>query len=237
VQKFRHACNDRPAPDSQPRDPPAEAPVINANAGGAVGARPAPASAEPASEWERRTKERLVRLTAQRILSHCPLPTRGRSLVVALADADGAEPLWLEAPSLTVSPVELSWMERAAPLLGETPRAVKRFANVYLLLRSIGRGRGWTPPADGQIVVLLALATGLPRLADMVLTTIELSDVRPFPLGNAIPAPTAPNDDPLRAMQLDVFQRWLAKDSEAASLDVSGLAEWVDLVRRFRFRR
>jgi hypothetical protein len=117
------------------------APVIKANAGGAVGARPAPASAEPASEWERRTKERLVRLTAQRILSHCPLPTRGRSLVAAFADADGAEPPWLEAPSLTVSAVELSWMQRAAPLLGETPRAVKRFANVYLLLRPLDRSR------------------------------------------------------------------------------------------------
>jgi hypothetical protein len=79
--------------------------------------------------------------------------------------------------------------------------------------------------------VLLALATGLPRLADMVLTTIELSDVRPFPLGNAIPAPTAPNDDPRRAMQLGVFQRWLAKDSEAASLDVSGRI-WAGRVGR-----
>jgi hypothetical protein len=34
--------------------------------------------------------------------------------------------------------------------------------NIYLLVRSIGRGRGWSVPADGQ-VLLLVITSGMPR--------------------------------------------------------------------------
>jgi len=166
-----------------------------------------------------------------------------RRVVAAFAETEAANAPWLEAAALTITADELAWVERAAPLLGPTPRAVKRFANTYLLLRSIGRGRGWPTPPAGRLVVLLALATGLPALAEPVLTAVEQAGTAPFPLRDALPdAPDPPGPPDLhgptsRAAQRARFDRWLAEDPGAATLDVAGLAGWVELVRRFRFHR
>lgn len=49
---------------------------------------------------------------------------------------------------------------------------MKRFVNVYLLLKSVGRSRGWPLPEQGQVAVLLAIATGLPELAGELLPSL-----------------------------------------------------------------
>lgn len=68
------------------------------------------------------------------------------------------------AADLTLTAAELARIEDLASLLHPTPRALKRFANVYLLLKSLGRGRGWTVPNDGRVALLLALVTTMPEL-------------------------------------------------------------------------
>jgi KAP family P-loop domain len=163
-----------------------------------------------------------------------------RRLVASFADTAGVDPPWLEAVTLTVSTDELAWIERAAPLLGDTPRAVKRFANVYLLLRSVGRGHGWPLPDGGQVVVLLALATGLPRLADVMLPVIEQAREATFELERAVPKEPGEletDKDPGWASQREMFHQWLDQDQQARTMNVAGLASWIDLIHRFRFRR
>jgi hypothetical protein len=114
---------------------------------------------------------------------------------------------------------------------------VKRFTTVYLLVRSVGRGHGWPPPTGGEIVILLAIATGMPQLATIMLPRIEQATSPPLPLHNAIPDSPNPDETPDCARQREVLKQWPDQHSDAASLDVSGLASWVDIIRRFRFHR
>jgi KAP family P-loop domain len=160
-----------------------------------------------------------------------------RKVVASFGDTAGDDPPWLEAAALPISHQELTWMQRAAPLLGDTPRAVKRFANVYLLVRSVGRGHGWPAPTDGQIVILLAIATGLPQLATIMLPHIEQATSPPFSLHSAIPAAPDPEGTPDLAREWGTLKQWLHQHPDAASMDVSGLTGWVDIIRRFRFHR
>lgn len=88
-------------------------------------------------------------------------------------------------------------------------------------------------PAGGQIVVLLALTTGLPQLADAILPVIEAATQKPLPLDSVLPI----EPDPAWADQLAALHAWLDDEPEAKKVDVAGLSGWVDLLRRFRFRR
>jgi hypothetical protein len=85
------------------------------------------------------------------------------------------------ASSLEVRPEEEAYMEKLAPLLGRSPRALKRFVNVYRLLKASLRSEeldGFLEPAAGggppyqDVLLLLALVTGLPDLSDALLDVL-----------------------------------------------------------------
>jgi hypothetical protein len=78
-------------------------------------------------------------------------------LVESFGVTDPAELPWLQAAKLTVIGPKLDLIEDISGLIGATPRAVKRFINVYLLLRSMGRSCCWLQPEQGQVAVLLAI--------------------------------------------------------------------------------
>jgi hypothetical protein len=70
--------------------------------------------------------------------------------------------------TLSITRDELDFFDELAPLLGETPRTVKRLVNVYQLLTAMPgvRGDGRQAPADTLVVAfLVAINAGLPRLA------------------------------------------------------------------------
>jgi hypothetical protein len=160
-----------------------------------------------------------------------------RKVVASFGDTAGDDPPWLEAAALSITHQELTWMQQAAPLLGDTPRAVRRFANVYPLVRSVGHGHGWPPPTGGQIIILLAIATGMPQLATIMLPRIEQATSPPFPLHDAIPDSPSPDGTPDLASQRETLKQWINQHPDATSMDVSGLAGWIDIIRRFRFHR
>ncbi|MGH3621674.1 MAG: P-loop NTPase fold protein [Sciscionella sp.] len=144
------------------------------------------------------------------------------------------DPTCLAATSLTITADELLAVEGAADLIGSTPRAVKRYVNIYLLTKSMGVGRGWGLPCNGQLAVLLAIATGLPGLADVLLPALARDGDSPLPLGDAVPTPDP--DDPLQpAEEIDTLNRWLSTQPDRTQLDMSGLADWIGIVSRFRF--
>ncbi len=153
-------------------------------------------------------------------------------LVESFSVTDPAELPWLQAAKLTVTGPELSLIEDMSALIGATPRAVKRFVNVYLLLKSMGRGRGWPLPEQGQVAVLLAIATGLPDLASELLPS--LATAQP-PTLRTVLIDTAGGDT--AAAQLARLNAWLADHSTWHDITLAGMDRWVDLILRFRFDR
>ncbi|MEV4312786.1 P-loop NTPase fold protein [Actinocrispum sp. NPDC049592] len=124
------------------------------------------------------------------------------------------------AVDLTITQEELRQAEDVAELIGRTPRAVKRFVNVYLLIKAIGIGRDWEVPRRGQLAVLVAVAVGLPRTAGPLFAAIRSGSRK---LSDALPAPS----------EEDVLHNWVAL-GPGRDFSLDGLTGWVDLIGRFR---
>jgi hypothetical protein len=152
-------------------------------------------------------------------------------LVASFGVTDPAEQPWQQAAKLTVTSAELDLIEELSPLIGATPRAVKRYINIYLLLSSMGRSRNWPMPEQGQLALLLALATGLPDLAAEVLPTLTRATAQPHTLRTVLPADTA------AGAQLARLHTWLADHPTWHDLTLAGTDRWIDLILRFRFDR
>jgi hypothetical protein len=77
----------------------------------------------------------------------------------------------LQPSSLDIEPIELKFMEDLQCLLGETPRSVKRFVNVYRLVKALALSRSSafvedTPYAPfKKVQFLLAVLTGRPTIS------------------------------------------------------------------------
>ena len=153
-------------------------------------------------------------------------------LVQSFTVMDQAEQPWLQAAKLTITAAELRLIEDISALIGATPRAVKRFVNVYLLLKSVGRGQGWPIPQQGQVAVLLAIATGLPTLASELLP--RLATGQHPTLRTALANPTA--EEPCDS-QLGWLNIWLAEHPIWYDVSLVETNRWIDLILRFRFDR
>lgn len=147
------------------------------------------------------------------------------ALVDAFFDTKAPDRAWLEAARLEVTAQELALIDQVAPLLGDTPRSVKRFANVYQLMRSMRRPQ---PEVTGTVILLLAIATGLPDLARELLGAIERHGTGPFALAEAV--------KDLATAQHAQLAGWLDQHPGFKDLDAPDLAAWTALIRRFSFR-
>jgi hypothetical protein len=126
-------------------------------------------------------------------------------------------------------------IEDISALIGTTPRAVKRFINVYLLLKSMGRSRGWPLPERGEVAVLLAIAIGLPDLASELLPRLVANAAaEPLTLRTALIDTVR---EERHAVQLIRLNAWLAEHQKWHDVALSGMSHWVDLILRFRFNR
>ncbi|MCL4298023.1 MAG: hypothetical protein KJ077_19930 [Anaerolineae bacterium] len=77
----------------------------------------------------------------------------------------------LKPQGLDIEAIELEFMDELRSLLGETPRSVKRFVNVYRLIKAVSLDQMAKfvedkPDADFKLVLfLLAVLTGLPAIS------------------------------------------------------------------------
>ncbi|HEX2301062.1 MAG TPA: P-loop NTPase fold protein, partial [Pseudonocardiaceae bacterium] len=167
-------------------------------------------------------------------LSDADLPEFTR-LVESFAVTEQADQPWPDPAMLTVTGPELRRLEDISTLISATPRAVKRFINVYLLLRSVGRRRGWPLPEQGQVALLLAIATGLPELADKLLPRLVTPPTgEPLTLGTGL---AEPGTGPAAAAQLARLNAWLDDHPGWRDVALSGTGHWIELILRFRFDR
>jgi KAP-like P-loop domain-containing protein/TIR domain-containing protein len=95
-----------------------------------------------------------------------------------------APELDLTPKSLEIDDDELEYMQKLAPLLGKSPRAVKRFVNIYLLIK-VGLGpeeraeflRDTPGMSQFKIVMLLlAVATGMPSISRQFFESLMSED-------------------------------------------------------------
>lgn len=160
----------------------------------------------------------------------------------------------LSPEGLSISRAELDFMSALAPLLGRSPRALKRFVNVYRLIRvglSPWERQLFLSEAHGlahyrAVLFLLAIDTGSPRLASIFFETL-----RDFSM--SVPEKSTKKKSGIETL-VGVLQGkegtegigeewwrvrgWLLSRSELGKLppdDVARLARWIPRVSRFSF--
>jgi hypothetical protein len=156
--------------------------------------------------------------------------------VLAEMIAPRSAPPLVSATALTVSRDELASLDRLAPLMGHTPRSIKRFVNVYQLVKILNLRRtpaASGPPTDDEIAAfLLAVAEGLPGIGWRLLD--EVAEDPAMALPDILERPTFA----AHRSEIERLKDWLEDNRNADWKLVTGerLAEVAVDVRRFLFR-
>ena len=141
----------------------------------------------------------------------------------------------LPVASLAISLAEATAMAAVAPLVGMTPRTVKRFVNIYRLLKTrAADAAGFDTPRDGfgdheVVAFLLAVVTGYPSVAGRVLGAVATCDpmARLADVVTTAAGPDSPAGDALRG--------WLDDHPRYATAAATRFASWSPEVGRFSF--
>lgn len=154
---------------------------------------------------------------------------RSEALKTMLAQTGSG--LRLETSSLALTPAELEFIVSLGPLLGDTPRRVKRFVNTVQFLLSI------RPPLSDQgprsprmaAALLAAIHEGLPSIARQLFEESSSDE----PLEVALDAPGVASDEH------DALSKWLEEPSQQHWRQVrpSEIGERREMVQRLGFDR
>jgi KAP family P-loop domain len=134
-----------------------------------------------------------------------------------------------ETSTLALTAGELEFIGSLGPILGDTPRRVKRFVNTVQLLLSVRpalSGEGATSPRL-TLCLFAAIHDGLPRLARVMFSPLHADE----PINVAVSSPEAP--EPEKA----ILQEWLGVPGRVAWGNVlaSSLGDRLEMVRRIGF--
>lgn len=155
----------------------------------------------------------------------------------------GSDP-WIEARRARLTEDDLAFAEGLAPLLGDTPRRVKRFINVYQLVCAIPGGGTPSPengprasPTDREVVgFLAAVQDGMPELAGTLFDRIAQSDEEaPEPLSAAAAALDGAGDGAVPAEQTARLRAWLGDNPAWDGVALHRLRPRLEIVRRVTF--
>jgi hypothetical protein len=155
----------------------------------------------------------------------------------------------LQPKSLEITEAELKCMESVQGLLGQSPRAVKRFVNVYRLIKASAAGRisdfvSDAPDADYRLVIfLLAVVTGLTSASFRIFNEILESGAKTIEqlVKGLVEGSENPSDGETSEQmcaELIRLSEWLKKPSQVKWRSIKGksLAAWVRQVARFSYR-
>ncbi len=169
-----------------------------------------------------------------------PAPTTG---------ATAAKPAEPPSPErLQIDETEAAAMAQLAPIIGRSPRATKRFVNVYRLLKAAlpmdehdaFAGGGEAPGGFRAAMLLLAVTAGLPMLTGRVFRDIATGKPGARRVGAIFKealAATADGDDEDLAEERRRLAVFLATPDSAAwtALPVMQLSPWVVRIAQFTF--
>ena len=161
-----------------------------------------------------------------------PLAFSDESEAMVRAMFDRKRALHLQTAALSVTPAELTFLDELAPLLGDTPRSIKRFVNVYQLLCALP-----VPPEVGSPLYeqaagfLLALTTGLPGLYAALCRELK-KEIPGATLAVAVKraSPIVPVEEMAR------YDDWAKSHAALVGVSAGLFAEPARRVRRFSFR-
>lgn len=169
----------------------------------------------------------------------------------------------LKPQSLDIEEIEIQFMDELSSLLGQTPRSVKRFVNIYQLIKAISLNDGENfvedkPDADFKLVLfLLAVLTGLPSISREFFSQLhaEPSEKELSQIKQQANIPRSTLGDVLEATKefargsgykeldawndLNRLELWLKKHEKGSwlELDANVFAYWAPKVVRFSFRK
>ncbi len=139
--------------------------------------------------------------------------------------------LSLDASSLALSPAELEFIASLGPLLGDTPRRVKRFVNTVQFLLSIRPPLSDEGPRSPRMAaaLLAAIHEGLPTIARHVFR--ESSSLEPLDI--------ALNARGVASAERDALVKWLDEPGHEDWRQVtpSEIGERLEMVQRIGFER
>lgn len=162
----------------------------------------------------------------------------GTDVRPAPGGATGTPGVELMPGSLVVTRAEVEFMKRLGPLF-DTPRAAKRLANVYRLLRvSAGADRLAEPDGYEPVLLLLSVSIAYPGLAGEVFQALRRSRGSSFAdFLTSIPPPTKPPRPPAEAAVWQKLRRSLEAIGESglADRELESFAEWIPIVAEFSF--
>jgi len=165
----------------------------------------------------------------------------------------------LSPESFSITRMELDAMSDLAPLLGRSPRTLKRFVNVYRLVR-VGLSPwerqlfitdAYGVPDYKAVQILLAVDTGAPAITKVFFNTMrdltlgrltEPKKGREIPLEAKLSVLIALVDgkdlDEAAQVEWQRVRYWLARrlDAKALTDDVVRFARWIPRVSRFSFQ-
>jgi hypothetical protein len=150
------------------------------------------------------------------------------------------------ASLLDVTAEELQYIERLAPLLERSPRALKRFANVYRLLKASlppeeqdgFLDQSTDPAAFKTVVLLLAIVNGLPAASEVMFGRRLNGQGQEAPAGTLGALLSVAADDGEAAIDESVrLSKWLAGEFGAnwAKADASAFRSWLPRVARYSY--
>jgi len=133
----------------------------------------------------------------------------------------------LDARQLALGPDDLKFVESLAPLLGDTPRRVKRFVNGLQLLLAMPpvAGSEGDPSERALVAFLAAINAGLPTLFEAIERNPGLT------LGALLDEPGFPADE------LAQLKTWVERRPSWTGLYVSRLQGRVGVISRLSFER
>jgi WD40 repeat protein len=176
--------------------------------------------------------------------AHADAPSGRAGVALGIEGGAEARPLAeasapdLNPESLELRPAEIKFMEELAPIVGRTPRAVKRFVNTYRLIKATAADPrrfviDGNPLSPHRIVMLLlAVETGLRSVAGPLLEAVLNATKDDLTFKEAL-------DTTKGGAEPDEFERleaWLRRQNGAwEHVPVEMLAQWTDHVARFSF--
>ncbi len=174
-----------------------------------------------------------------------PTPAESRKagprLVASEAEGYGETFGELTAPpteALRIRPAELDFMDQVAPLMPRTPRAVKRFVNIYRLYKAALSTPGLakflgSPEHPGNYraaQVLLALVIGTPSFAKAVVGVLDELEPSSTERLSELPALLPVPPDPTWQTTLDALATFATGDND---LTLDSLRQVSPLVTRY----
>ncbi|MGD1960960.1 MAG: P-loop NTPase fold protein [Fulvivirga sp.] len=140
-----------------------------------------------------------------------------------------------ESELLSLSDREVELLQEMSGIIGTNPRAIKRFVNVYQIVRA-HEGLGTTPGTDEEyLVLMILLALPIGNYKSLYKHTMRLSPDEFHTFGDFLKHIDKSNQDDLQAKKLEEYIESTSNKGLILGLRLDVLIKQNEFIRRFTF--